>query len=98
MFAHWHIVGAGAGIASAYCASKFAIRGLTHAAGTPFPTAGAFFSPWFYGFVDEWILEASDFGKYSITVNAYAPGVINTRMSRSSSPLHFTTRITVSIS
>ncbi|KAN0125873.1 NAD(P)-binding protein [Russula decolorans] len=55
----------GSGIASAYCASKFAIRGLTHAA-------------------------ASDFGKYGITVNAYAPGMINTRMSRSSSPLHFT--------
>lgn len=32
-----HIVGAGAGIASAYCASKFAIRGLTQAAGMPFP-------------------------------------------------------------
>ncbi|KAI0273055.1 hypothetical protein BGY98DRAFT_130201 [Russula aff. rugulosa BPL654] len=45
----------GAGIASAYSASKFAVRGLTHAA-------------------------ASDFGKYGITVNAYAPGVINTRM------------------
>jgi len=45
----------GAGIASSYSASKFAIRGLTHAA-------------------------ASDFGKYGITVNAYAPGVINTRM------------------
>lgn len=45
----------GSGIAAAYCASKFAIRGLTHAA-------------------------ASDFGKYGITVNAYAPGVINTRM------------------
>jgi len=45
----------GAGIAAAYSASKFAIRGLTHAA-------------------------ASDFGKYGITVNAYAPGMINTRM------------------
>jgi len=46
----------GAGIASAYSASKFAIRGLTQAA-------------------------ASDFGKYGITVNAYAPGVIlNTSM------------------
>ncbi len=28
---------AGAGIATAYSASKFAIRGLTHAAGTQFP-------------------------------------------------------------
>ena len=30
-----HIVGAGAGIAAAYCASKFAVRGLTQAAGMP---------------------------------------------------------------
>ena len=45
------------------------------------------------------ILEASEFGKYGITVNAYAPGVIHTRMSMSS--LHFTsadlTRVNVSI-
>ena len=26
-------------------------------------------------------LAACDFGKYGITVNAYAPGMINTRMS-----------------
>ena len=30
-----HTVGAGAGIAAAYCASKFAVRGLTQAAGMP---------------------------------------------------------------
>ena len=30
-----HIVGAGSGIAAAYCASKFAVRGLTQAAGMP---------------------------------------------------------------
>jgi len=45
----------GAGIAAAYCASKFAIRGLTQAA-------------------------AQEFGKHGITVNAYAPGVTDTRM------------------
>jgi len=45
----------GNGIAAAYCASKFAIRGLTQAA-------------------------AQEFGKHSITVNAYAPGVTDTRM------------------
>jgi NAD(P)-dependent dehydrogenase (short-subunit alcohol dehydrogenase family) len=31
-----HIIGAGTGIISAYSASKFAIRGLTQAAGMPF--------------------------------------------------------------
>jgi NAD(P)-dependent dehydrogenase (short-subunit alcohol dehydrogenase family) len=31
-----HIIGAGGSIAAAYCASKFAIRGLTQAAGIPF--------------------------------------------------------------
>jgi NAD(P)-dependent dehydrogenase (short-subunit alcohol dehydrogenase family) len=37
-----HIVGVGAGIAAAYCASKFAIRGLTQAAGMPFPGFSVF--------------------------------------------------------
>ncbi|KIJ16157.1 hypothetical protein PAXINDRAFT_168720 [Paxillus involutus ATCC 200175] len=46
----------GAPLASAYCASKFAVRGLTQAA-------------------------ALELGRYSITVNAYAPGVIATPMS-----------------
>ncbi|KAF8258247.1 acetoin reductase family protein [Lactarius quietus] len=41
--------------APAYCASKFAVRGLTQAA-------------------------AQEFGQYGITVNAYAPGVIDTSM------------------
>ncbi|KAI0002511.1 hypothetical protein BJV74DRAFT_816259 [Russula compacta] len=45
----------GAGIVSAYCASKFAIRGLTQSA-------------------------AHDLGKHNITVNAYAPGTIDTHM------------------
>ncbi|KAG2067711.1 NAD(P)-binding protein [Suillus decipiens] len=43
--------------AAAYCASKFAVRGLTQTA-------------------------ALELGKYNITVNAYAPGVIQTQMSR----------------
>ncbi|KAG1732886.1 NAD(P)-binding protein [Suillus paluster] len=41
--------------AAAYCASKFAVRGLTQTA-------------------------ALELGKYNITVNAYAPGVIQTQM------------------
>jgi NAD(P)-dependent dehydrogenase (short-subunit alcohol dehydrogenase family) len=31
-----HIIGAGGSMAAAYCASKFAVRGLTQAAGIPF--------------------------------------------------------------
>jgi len=45
----------GASIVSAYCATKFAIRGLTQAA-------------------------AQEFGKFGITVNTYAPGLVDTRM------------------
>jgi hypothetical protein len=47
-------VGTGAGIASAYSASKFAIRGLTHAAGNA--VFGAY-SPWSMDFVDEEFLK-----------------------------------------
>ncbi|PFH49374.1 hypothetical protein AMATHDRAFT_4961 [Amanita thiersii Skay4041] len=43
----------GAAGSGAYCASKFAVRGLTQSA-------------------------AKEYGKYGITVNAYAPGFINT--------------------
>lgn len=42
---------------SAYCASKFAVRGLVHSS-------------------------ALDLGKYGIRVNAYAPGYIDTDMTR----------------
>jgi len=42
-------------VVPAYCASKFAIRGLTQAA-------------------------AQEFGQHGITVNAYAPGVVDTRL------------------
>ncbi|KAN0141610.1 NAD(P)-binding protein [Lactarius tabidus] len=42
-------------VVPAYCASKFAIRGLTQAA-------------------------AQEFGPHGITVNAYAPGVVDTRL------------------
>ncbi|KAJ6560035.1 NAD-binding protein [Mycena capillaripes] len=47
----------GGAFTSAYCASKFAIRGLTQAA-------------------------AMEFGRHSITVNAYAPGTTDTEMLR----------------
>ncbi|KAJ6598174.1 hypothetical protein DFH09DRAFT_1131166 [Mycena vulgaris] len=48
----------GAAFLSAYCASKFAVRGLTQAA-------------------------AQEFGKHGITVNAYAPGAIDSEMMTS---------------
>ncbi|KIJ16118.1 hypothetical protein PAXINDRAFT_113899 [Paxillus involutus ATCC 200175] len=44
-------------VLSAYCASKFAVKGLTQAA-------------------------ALELGRYGITVNAYAPGIIATPMSK----------------
>jgi len=47
----------GSPLLGAYCASKFAVRGLTQTA-------------------------ALEFGKYGITVNAYAPGIIDTTMAR----------------
>ncbi|KAI9457467.1 hypothetical protein BJY52DRAFT_1150338 [Lactarius psammicola] len=43
-----------------YSATKFAIRGLTQAAGT-----------------------LTEFGEHGITVNAYSPGVVDTRLSQS---------------
>ena len=63
--------------AATYCATKFAIRGLTQSAGT----------------TDLWIVScdvvyflqpALEYGKHGITVNAYAPGAIETpfRMPR----------------
>ncbi|KAI9457465.1 hypothetical protein BJY52DRAFT_1187301 [Lactarius psammicola] len=48
-------------VAPSYSATKFAIRGLTQAAGTPFPRL------------------AQEFGEHGITVNAYSPGVVDTR-------------------
>ncbi|KAF7344945.1 NAD-binding protein [Mycena venus] len=47
----------GTAFTSAYCSSKFAVRGLTQAA-------------------------AMEFGSHGITVNAYAPGIIETEMMR----------------
>jgi NAD(P)-dependent dehydrogenase (short-subunit alcohol dehydrogenase family) len=54
--------------ASVYCRTKFAIRGITRAAGMSVFSEAPLCSliP----------LEAKEFGQYGITVNAYAPGAI----------------------
>ncbi|KAJ6598173.1 hypothetical protein DFH09DRAFT_54134 [Mycena vulgaris] len=54
----------GTALLSAYCASKFAVRGLTQAA-------------------------AQEFGKHGITVNAYAPGMIDSEMMNALAVGHF---------
>jgi NAD(P)-dependent dehydrogenase (short-subunit alcohol dehydrogenase family) len=56
-----------------YCASKFAVRGLTQSAGALRVVRRRY----------KWINQhtASELGKMGITVNAYAPGMINTPMS-----------------
>ena len=51
----------GIALHSAYCATKFAIRGMTQSA-------------------------AMDYGKYGITVNAYAPGAIETPLRERTGP------------
>lgn len=53
---------------SAYSASKFAVRGLTQNAGLSL-TFKEFFILSTYSY-----FEATELGKYGITVNAYAPG------------------------
>lgn len=72
-------LGVGSDIIALYSASKFAIRGLTQAAGTPF------FTPHVHELTVgvHTTFTAREFGKHNITVNAYAPGGIDTRMSQS---------------
>jgi NAD(P)-dependent dehydrogenase (short-subunit alcohol dehydrogenase family) len=63
---------------SSYCASKFAVRGLTQVAGTLFTEIHALqYSP-----ADGVLFIARELGKYGITVNAYAPGGVKTAMGQ----------------
>lgn len=69
--------------ASAYCASKFAVRGLTQSAGERLlnvSVIGIILNVFIY-------LLALELGKHGITVNAYAPGPIDTTF-RALVPLH----------
>jgi NAD(P)-dependent dehydrogenase (short-subunit alcohol dehydrogenase family) len=61
------------------CASKFAVRGLTQ-------TAGQWSLRVFLGCQIEVIL-ALELGEHGITVNAYAPGLIKTQLSKCCSSL-----------
>jgi len=61
---------------SAYAASKFAVRGLTQAAGTTSAASRPLLLT-----IDNVI--AVELGRYGITVNAYAPGPIVTDMRES---------------
>jgi NAD(P)-dependent dehydrogenase (short-subunit alcohol dehydrogenase family) len=64
----------------AYTASKFAVRGLTQAAGIyRSATLSTLLIPYL----------ALEFGPHRITVNAYAPGPIDTDMRTDSSMLHY---------
>jgi NAD(P)-dependent dehydrogenase (short-subunit alcohol dehydrogenase family) len=66
-------------ITPAYCATKFAIRGLTQAAGTSFFLAEIDTSR---SLADKGRFAAQEFGAHGITVNAYAPGAVDTRLSQ----------------
>lgn len=58
----------GAGYAAAYSASKFAVRGLTQSAGVLLSINSRLAS-----YSQQ---SAQELGKYGITVNAYAPGLL----------------------
>ena len=45
----------------------------------------------FRGFLTKGSLEAHEFGKHGITVNAYAPGMTDTQMSQSSLYIYLST-------
>ena len=56
-----------------YCASKWAVRGLTQTAGEDHVVL----------FSNGLLIGAAlELGRYDITVNSYAPGVIHTQMSK----------------
>jgi NAD(P)-dependent dehydrogenase (short-subunit alcohol dehydrogenase family) len=66
----------GAAGSSAYCASKFAVRGLTQSLGAVSSSR--------YAEVESWLrCIAQELGASGITVNAYAPGAIETPMRES---------------
>ena len=63
---------------SVYSSTKFAVRGLTQAAGPSFPS---FKKVHVADRIRPSTRKAQELGKHNITVNAYAPGVILTPMS-----------------
>jgi NAD(P)-dependent dehydrogenase (short-subunit alcohol dehydrogenase family) len=65
----------GAPLVAAYCASKFAVRGLTQTAGENHILSSC-------SSVRFLIKPALELGRYNITVNSYAPGVIETPLSK----------------
>ncbi|KAI0261208.1 hypothetical protein BC834DRAFT_896714 [Gloeopeniophorella convolvens] len=66
---------------ASYSATKFAIRGLTQAAGA------SLFLP-YSNTIRRRHTTAQEFGAHGITVNAYAPGAINTRMLNDFNTFH----------
>ncbi|KAJ7809434.1 hypothetical protein B0H13DRAFT_2385249 [Mycena leptocephala] len=61
-----------------YSSSKFAVRGLTQAAGQP---------PFIHCYTIMNLVQALEFGKHGITVNTYAPGGVITPMTEQFAPL-----------
>ena len=59
-----------------YCASKFAVRAITQAAGMPLASKASL-----YPFIDCIIFSAQEFKAHGINVLAYAPGFIKTPLS-----------------
>ena len=68
----------GNALLGAYSSSKFAVRGLTQCAGEYFDPTDRI-----YSLVHNIHQPALELGEHGITVNAYAPGIIQTDMSTS---------------